>query len=385
MVLVSGGARGAYQAGALSVLLPALAEQGRRPTIFAGTSAGALNAVFAAGGAHLDPHAQAEGLLAAWRKLRKRDVLLPVWLQTPRITFSYLGEVLGVPGLRLRGLLGVEPLGRALQQVMDLPQVHRNIDDGLVDAVAAIATAVRSNTSVAFVDSVGPVPVAGAAPVRWAGTRIGVEHALASAAIPLLMPAVQVTTPTDMRGWYADGSVSLQTPLRPALDLGADRLAVVGLTPLTPPEGSADAPVDPRPDEPPDLADGASALLDALLDDALVADLRWLGERGAATDTPEVPHLVVAPGAGQEIADLALEVLDHRYRGLRALRHPDFPLIHRLLGGQSSRQGELLSYLLFDGDFIDALIDLGARDARRRLDEGGTDGPWRTGPPDPFT
>ncbi len=51
LVLAGGGARGAYEVGALSVLLPALEEAGQRPTVLVGTSVGAINiAYFAAGG-----------------------------------------------------------------------------------------------------------------------------------------------------------------------------------------------------------------------------------------------------------------------------------------------------------------------------------------------
>jgi NTE family protein len=40
LVLAGGGARGAYEAGALSVLLPVLEERGERPRIVIGTSVG---------------------------------------------------------------------------------------------------------------------------------------------------------------------------------------------------------------------------------------------------------------------------------------------------------------------------------------------------------
>src|SRR4051794_27040426 len=53
LVLAGGGARGAYEAGALSVLLPALEARGERPVIVVGTSVGALNATFVAATAHL--------------------------------------------------------------------------------------------------------------------------------------------------------------------------------------------------------------------------------------------------------------------------------------------------------------------------------------------
>ena len=56
-----------------------------------------------------------------------------------------------------------------------------------------------------------------------------------------------------------------------------------------------------------------------------------------------------------------------RYGGLKGLRSPDFPLLNRLLGGESPTHGELLSYLFFDREFIEELIRMGQRDARRWL------------------
>ena len=55
-------------------------------------------------------------------------------------------------------------------------------------------------------------------------TRLLPTHALASAAIPVLFPAVRVAST-----YYADGGLRLNTPLAPALRLGADRVLVVAL------------------------------------------------------------------------------------------------------------------------------------------------------------
>ena len=52
-VLPGGGARGAYEAGALSVLLPALEARGERVSIWCGTSVGAIDATAMASLAHL--------------------------------------------------------------------------------------------------------------------------------------------------------------------------------------------------------------------------------------------------------------------------------------------------------------------------------------------
>ena len=53
LVLSGGGARGAYEAGVLSVLVPALERRGERPSIVVGSSVGAINAAYVAASRHL--------------------------------------------------------------------------------------------------------------------------------------------------------------------------------------------------------------------------------------------------------------------------------------------------------------------------------------------
>jgi len=52
LVLAGGGARGAYEVGALEALAPALANRGEVPDVIVGTSIGALNGAFFAARAH---------------------------------------------------------------------------------------------------------------------------------------------------------------------------------------------------------------------------------------------------------------------------------------------------------------------------------------------
>src|ERR1700679_1514204 len=111
LVLGGGGARGAYEAGALSVLLPLLEARGERPRIVIGTSAGALNASFVAANAHLPASELVPGAIAIWESISWGDVAQRLISGGSLLRVGeYAGEVLGVPGARLESLLDPEPL-----------------------------------------------------------------------------------------------------------------------------------------------------------------------------------------------------------------------------------------------------------------------------------
>src|SRR5919204_5367232 len=78
LVLAGGGARGAYEMGALSVLLPALEGRGQRPRVIVGTSVGALNAAYLAASAHLPAAQVVEAGQRIWSRIRFQQVLEPL-------------------------------------------------------------------------------------------------------------------------------------------------------------------------------------------------------------------------------------------------------------------------------------------------------------------
>lgn len=100
-VLPGGGARGAYEAGALSVLLPALEARGERVSIWCGTSVGAINATAMASLAHLPVAEQTRTGVKLWAGLRKGDVIAPIFGSGGlRTAVRVLGHGLRVPGLK---------------------------------------------------------------------------------------------------------------------------------------------------------------------------------------------------------------------------------------------------------------------------------------------
>ena len=91
--------------------------------------------------------------------------------------------------------------------------------------------------------------------------------------------------------------------------------------------------------------------------------------------------MLIAPERRNRIGELAAEVWAKRYRGVRRLRSIDIALIEQFLGPRGTRHGALVSLLLFEPEFLEALISLGQADARRWLDaQDGPDGPWITAP-----
>ncbi|MGN6578343.1 MAG: patatin-like phospholipase family protein, partial [Nocardioides sp.] len=274
LVLDAGGARSAYQVGALEVLLPELARRGIRPRLLVGTSAGALISGVLAATAHLPVEEQVAGLGEVLTRTTKRHVMRPLWRQVPEVVARYASETLGLSAFRLRGLFGTGPLARTLSSAIDFDALHRNVAHGHVEAAAVTATYVRTGQVVMFTEATGPLPASGpGAHRRYVDARLGVPHLMASSAIPTLFPSVRVDEPAEVAGWYVDGATRRRTPLAPALELGADRLVVVGTGCLHAPGPDTDGDAAPV-----DLGDGGAALLGSVMDDPLRHDLRRLAE-----------------------------------------------------------------------------------------------------------
>ena len=258
---------------------------------------------------------------------------------------------------------------------------------GVLDAVCVVATSLDRSGPVGFVDSAHRLPRSRAAdPLQYVPAVLDGEHVRASAAIPMLFPPVAIEHPAPMAGYYVDGGTRLNSPVAPALALGADRVVVIGFQPF---RDRVETPV--RRAGAPRLADVAANVIDGLLVDQVVDDLHRLaainsfvvdahapGPRGAADayraargrkPYRRISYALVAPERRGELAAIADDVYDRRYGGLRGWLRPDYPFMSRLLGGgRSPSRGELLSFLLFDEDHAEALVDLGRRDARRWLD-----------------
>jgi NTE family protein len=379
LVLSGGGARGAYEVGALSELLPALEKRGEAPRIMVGTSVGAFNAAFIAANAHRPAREALDAGIEVWSELRWRDSLAPFGaFGDEPVRRRILAQALGVRRTRIHALLDPAPLEKTLARVVDFDKLARNVEEGALDAAAVATTSALSGRTVVFHEG-GESPAHD--PVRqidYVATRLTSEHVRASGAIPGLFPAVHIGSPERARGWYFDGGTRLNTPIKPALELGADRVVVIGLNSIAP------GPEELAGPHRPDVYEATAQIMQALLTDRLADDMRELASENVPDGDGErlIPYIFVAPQKRDELGAIAARVWRERYSGARGLlRDRDLALLGRFIAaGDDPAHGELISALLFSPEFAQELIELGRRHAREWLDAPHDDGPWRTGP-----
>jgi len=273
-----------------------------------------------------------------------------------------------------------------VRRSVDWRRIGTNLAAGHLDAVSVAATEIATGRVVAFLQARDPA-------AGWSGdaslvsrrVELRVEHALASAAIPVLFPAVRVD-----ETYFADGGIRLNTPLAPALRLGADRVLVI---PLRRGAGS-DTEValeTSRIVSFPNPLFLYGKVLNALLLDHIETDLDRMralneilerGERvfgpqflermnragDPARDHPfrKVSDVVVRPS--RDLGVLAGELVSaprSRERVPTWVR-----LLQRALGlAGEPFEADLLSYVLFDRIYTAPLVQLGIEDARRQEEE----------------
>ncbi len=379
LVLAGGGARGAYEAGALSVLLPALEARGQRVAVIVGTSVGALNSAWLAANAHLPAAKLAEAHQKLWREIRWEDVLAPVW--SPRTAAPVLRYLAGavIPGVRVEAVLDSSPLAATIKRRLDLRQLAENVGSGGLHAAAVVATSAATGRSVVFHAGSGRPHRDDFRGIDYASVSLRAEHVLASAAIPGAFRAVKVSTPADAHGWYVDGGTRLNTPIKPALKLGAKRVIVVGLNATRTAPGTAATRC-------PDVFQGIGHLTQAVLADPLAHDVRTLATINDIMQHHDdghhmvVPYMLVAPATRDRIGQIASEVFAAHYSSRRALRNSVAVLGHLVRAQEGPANGELLSYLFFAPEFAEALLAEGAKDAQAWLRAPHEDGIWQHGP-----
>jgi len=368
MVLAGGAARGAYEAGVLRYVLTELPRHLGHvpwPDIVSGTSVGALNGVYAV----TRQKEYVRRMTTIWQEMEIAQIFTLQSggvMRTVRSMFN---------ASQLTALLGVEPLYELARREFPRAALRDSIDSGACKAFIISATRLDDGFNVLFYDadrSIALDPLPGASVVR---THLNEEHLLASAAIPFLFPPVKIND-----DYYVDGGLRQNTPLRPTIRAGADRILIVGahggvtLQEALKASGELGTPT-------PTLPFLAGKTLNALMLDPVERDLHTTQQMNALMAWGEAnfgrefltrlkadmgmrPVSTYFLRPSEDLGRIAAEV----YRSTPPKGTTQVRWLLSLVADQANRaegESDLLSFLYFDHNYTGLLERLGFEDARK--------------------
>jgi len=363
LVMGGGGARAAYQVGFLCYLARKFPDL--KVPIVTGVSSGGINAALLA--SHHGSFSQAVGeLVSLWKRLTvaevfRVDVPSLSWIGL-RWVFQLLSGGVGGTG-RVRGLVDTTPLRNYLSEVLhavngELTGIQYNLALGRLKAVALSTSSYTTGQSLTWIQ--GRDLHDWTRPQRRSQQAVlTIDHVMASSALPLFFPAVEIDDE-----YFGDGGLRLSAPLSPAIHLGAEKILAISTRyrRTTAEAGLPDVTGYP----PPAQILGVllnSVFLDLLDQDALRLErlnqlLKKLPPEGRDGLRP-LNLLVLRPSL--DLGRLANEFEPQLPKTFRFLT--------RGLGTRQIKSPDFLSMVLFQPDYIHQLIELGEADAEARADE----------------
>lgn len=388
-MLSGGGARGAYEVGVLRYVRERLG----RPTplhCITGSSVGAINGAFIA--ATCDrPRAQARLLARVWSEINLDQIYRLGWSQIrnlPQLLFGRSFTRKMTHGETVGGLVDAAVLETIVRDKIPWQGITDNLHRGHLQAFSCSATELATGTTTVFVQTrEGKLPFWPADPGQMiVHTPIAAPHALASAAIPVLFPAVRVGD-----RFYVDGSLRQNTPIRPAMRLGANRLLVIGLRQKNAARIAVNRAREHSQTVYPNAVFMLGKVLNALMLDKLEADMARIkrtnelvaagrtlygedfaekigAEISGRNGKPYVKIDVALIQPSRNLGEVAYDVI--RRTGLRRYSSVMARWLRRTMDtGEEFQENDLASYVLWDPDYARELMDLGFNDARARHDE----------------
>lgn len=368
LILTGGGARAAYQAGAIRGLAEIWPHRQSPFQVITGISAGSINASLLA---HYNDDflAGAEQLWALWNTLTIDQVF-----RTDSYSLLKMGATV-IRDLALGGffprpasshLLDTTPLRGLIERNVDFERVRSHIKAGKLSAFAVTATNYHTGCAVTFFDA---EPSVG----EWVrnnhlGWRqeLKSDHVLASSSIPVFFPAVHLGEGAN----YGDGTVRLLAPLSPALRMGSTAVLAIGVRKPKDPAHLAEQ--NRRPGHQISFADIAGVVLNAVFLDTLESDMERLqrfnrtlhGMDPAARAALQSNWRIIESESLQPSRDLGLGASGMSQRYPLVLRH-----LLRGLGVDRRRGSDISSYLAFDYRYTGKLLRIGYNDVMDRRDQ----------------
>ncbi|MEQ1525828.1 MAG: patatin-like phospholipase family protein [Gallionella sp.] len=365
LILTGGGARAAYQVGVLKAMSEMLPKRARNPfPIICGTSAGALNAATLAVNAK-SFRKGVQYLLNIWKNFHANQVYRTdaagVFNNTILWLAGVLSSAVGLSKLKQVSLLDNAPLVELLDALLPCEKIQESIDSGHLHALSVTASGYGSGESVTFYQGAKEIEPWHRTGRVGVPTQIEIKHLLASSALPFIFPATLIN-----REYFGDGSMRQIAPIGSALNLGATRVLVIGVTA----NGYTEHVEREDIADYPSLAKIAGHALNSIFLDSMETDLERVRkinslvammteEMRERSKLKHIDVLVISPS--QSIEKIAEQHADELPWTIR--------LLLRLVGARQHSSSTLVSYLLSEKKFCRSLINLGYQDAIKRREE----------------
>ena len=359
LLLGGGGARAAYQVGVLKAIAEMVPEGCSNPfPIICGTSAGSINTVALASNAS-NFHEGVRKITGVWSNFELYHVFYSDAKNLFKRICHWAWANLG-PGDRHNApssILDNQPLRELLDEYIDFNNIDKSIENGELHGYCLTACSYTSGESTTFYDG-GPEIQ------NWIRThregirkKMNIDHLMASSAIPVIFPSVQLDDEH-----FGDGSMRQISPISPALHLGAEKILIIGLRmekKLGQPEPFINRP---------SLGQISGYVLDTLFLNSLQSDIERMERmnrtlKESQSETSEnlkvIEHFVIGPS--EDIANIAMK---------HFLELPkSFRVALKFIGMAKANSRRFISYLMFTKTFCQELIELGYNDAMAQREE----------------
>lgn len=353
LLLSGGGARGAYQIGVLKAIATFYPRNHGIPfSILCGTSAGALNST-ALGCYASSFHLGVKKLDWIWRNMKTQQIYRSNFSHVVRFMFNNMTKWMRSDLYRNRptSLLDNSPLRELLKQVLPFERLERNISNGYLHALSVTASSYQTGNSVSFYQGHPMILDWKRSKRESARGTLHIDHLMASSALPLVFPAIEVR-----QSFYGDGSIHQLSPLSTPIHLGADKILCIGL------DSPHDQPAHQQIRHP-SASSIAGHLLDSVFSDTLDSDIerahrinetidRLDKESREKLSLRKIETLLINP-------TIDINQLAHRH-------FDDIPWPIRWLlstiGITKNSESSIVSYLLFEKQYCKELIDAGFND-----------------------
>jgi NTE family protein len=359
IVLTGGGARAAYQAGVLRGIAEVTGNLSNPFSIISGYSAGALNGAWLASQKGSFPEVT-EKLWEIWSSLTAEKIFKVDTLSLSQIAWRWVRDrsIGGIVGQKkqITYLLDTSPLAKLIQDSIDFETLNANIESGLFHGLSFAATNYRTGQSVSFYNGHAGIQDWKRLNRVSLRTKIKPSHVMASSALPIFFPPVQIEN-----SFFGDGMVRLNSPLSAAIHLGAEKLLVIG---VRGPSGTS----HPVNLEVKNISVGeiVGTILNGLFFDSLDADLDRMTRINMAVAAMTLSERESQPFRFREIPVLTLTPTKE-ITEISLCQASQMPLtlnvLLRGIGVSGGRGSDLLSYLAFEPIFLRSLLEAGYNDS----------------------